>query len=182
MESSPESHTHSRVNTSPGALYIPQMCSFAVSTSQPSCFVSHSNLLPRSFSVRYATAADIPFVEKLTNGLEGNEGILCDLKKYLHASRDPIAEGACPLCAVVGVCAEQVVGVAVVRTEEVQKRSLAHITSHKHMYLKHRTLTISELITTLKTLFTSTIIIHQNMVIFITLYLTLCFPCTQSTS
>lgn len=120
MCTSTEGHTHRGINLSTRALCVPQMCPTAVRSLQPLAPFSHSYfLLPRSFSVRYATAADVQGVENLTSGLEGQEWLLCDLNKYLQASRDPIVEGACPLCVVVGVCAEQVVGVAILRTEEV---------------------------------------------------------------
>ena len=43
-----------------------------------------------------------------------------DVRRYVGAGRDPLGEGATPLCAVVAECADQVVGVAVIRQEEVE--------------------------------------------------------------
>lgn len=52
--------------------------------------------------------------------LEGVDGIVEDVRRYVEAGRDPLGEGATPLCAVVAKCADQVVGVAVVRQKEVE--------------------------------------------------------------
>ena len=58
-------------------------------------------------------------MEKLVGGLEGGDGVVADVKRYVEARRDPLGEGATPLSAVVAKCAHQVVGVAIVRQEEV---------------------------------------------------------------
>eukprot|EP00731_Ephydatia_muelleri_P029454 Em0020g1098a len=100
-------------------------------------YIFHKCALLQSFSVRYATSADVTGVENLIKDLEGQEGLLCDLKKYLHASRDPIQEGACPLCVLVGVCAEQVVGVAIVRTEEDIDYIRAHYNIEDFVYFDY---------------------------------------------
>ena len=78
-----------------------------------------SSVLPSSFKVRSIQSSDLPAVEKLVGGLEGGDGVVADVKRYVEARRDPLGEGATPLSAVVAECAHQVVGVAIVRQEEV---------------------------------------------------------------
>ena len=63
---------------------------------------------------------DIGGVAQLVAGLEGADIIISDVTQYTVAKRDPSNEGGTPIAAVVAKCAGQVVGVAVVRTEEVQ--------------------------------------------------------------
>lgn len=61
----------------------------------------------------------MPSIAKLVSGLEGGEGVMGDVGRYVEGRRDPLGEGATPLFAAVAVCAGQVVGVAVLRQEEV---------------------------------------------------------------
>ena len=74
--------------------------------------------------MRPVQSSDLPAVEKLVGGLEGGEGVIADVKRYVETRRDPLGEGATPLSAVVAECAHQVVGVAIVRQEEVGARSV----------------------------------------------------------
>ena len=74
--------------------------------------------------MRPVQPTDIPAVEKLVGGLEGGEGVIADVKRYVEARRDPLGEGATPLSAVVAECAHQVVGVAILRQEEVSTGSI----------------------------------------------------------
>ena len=55
----------------------------------------------------------------LLTGLEGAEDVISDVTQYTLAKRDPNIEGGAPISAVVAKCSNQVVGVAVVRTEQV---------------------------------------------------------------
>ena len=66
-------------------------------------------------------ADDIDGVAQLVTGLEGADSIISDVTQYTLAKRDPSNEGGTPIAAVVAKCADQVVGVAVVRTEQVQE-------------------------------------------------------------
>lgn len=43
-----------------------------------------------------------------------------DLQRYIEAKRDPLAEGATPISALVAECSGQIVGVAIMRDEEVR--------------------------------------------------------------
>ena len=74
--------------------------------------------------MRPVQPTDIPAVEKLVGGLEGGEGVNADVKRYVEARRDRLGEGATPLSAVVAECAHQVVGVAILRQEEVSTGSV----------------------------------------------------------
>ena len=58
-------------------------------------------------------------VANLLSGLEGAEDIVSDVTQYTVAKRDPNDEGGSSISAVVAKCSNQVVGVAVVRTEQV---------------------------------------------------------------
>ena len=51
--------------------------------------------------------------------LQGQEDIVGDVTVYLAGKRDRLSEGATSLSAVVAKCSGQVVGVAVLRDEEV---------------------------------------------------------------
>lgn len=66
-----------------------------------------------------ARPGDIEGVTQLVTGLDGVEAIVSDVTQYTLAKRDPSSEGGTPISAVVAKCADQIVGVAVVRTEEV---------------------------------------------------------------
>ena len=72
-----------------------------------------------SFSVSHVTPGDMAGVANLLSGLEGAEDIVSDVTQYTVAKRDPNDEGGTPISAVVAKCSNQVVGVAVVRTEQV---------------------------------------------------------------
>lgn len=85
---------------------------------------SSSSVFPSSFAVRPLQSSDLSSVEKLVGGLEGGEGVIADVRRYVEARRDPLGEGATPLSAVVAECAQQVVGVAIVRQEEVSTGSV----------------------------------------------------------
>lgn len=63
-------------------------------------------------------------VASLLSGLEGAEDIVSDVAQYTLAKRDPNNDGGTPISAVVAKCSNQVVGVAVVRTEQVQVTSI----------------------------------------------------------
>lgn len=63
--------------------------------------------------------SDIEGISLLIAGLEGSDKIISDVTQYTQAKRDPNNEGGTPISAVVAKCSDQVVGVAVVRTEEV---------------------------------------------------------------
>lgn len=75
------------------------------------------------FSVCPVVADDIDGVVQLVAGLEGADSIVSDVTQYTVAKRDSSNEGGTPLSAVVAKCTGQVVGVAVVRTEQVQVMS-----------------------------------------------------------
>ena len=60
-------------------------------------------------------------VANLLSGLEGAEDIVSDVSQYTLAKRDPNNDGGTPISAVVAKCSSQVVGVAVLRTEQVYK-------------------------------------------------------------
>ena len=94
---------------------------FPTSLLSPSSF---SSVRPSSFAVRPVQSSDLSAVEKLVGGLEGGEGVIADVKRYVEARRDLLGEGATPLSAVVAECAQQVVGVAILRQEEVSTESV----------------------------------------------------------
>ena len=68
----------------------------------------------------HVTAADVAQVTKLLADIQGSSQVLEDVERYITAKRDPLVEGATPLSALVAKCANQVVGVAILRDERVQ--------------------------------------------------------------
>ena len=72
-----------------------------------------------SFSVSHVTPGDIEGVTNLLAGLDGVEDIISDVTQYTLAKRDPNNDGGTPISAIIAKCSDQVVGVAVVRTEQV---------------------------------------------------------------
>ncbi len=64
-------------------------------------------------------SSDIGAVKVLVSGLEGGVALLGDIQKYVEGRRDSLEDGATPLFAAVAECVGQVVGVAVLRQEEV---------------------------------------------------------------
>ena len=65
------------------------------------------------------TPGDLEGISLLVSGLDGADKIINDVTQYTLAKRDPNNEGGSPISAVVAKCTDQVVGVAVVRTEQV---------------------------------------------------------------
>ncbi len=81
-----------------------------------------------SFSVSEVTSADLPDVAKLTADLHGSSELSEDVKRYIDGKRDPLLEGGTPISALVAKCANQVVGVAVLRDEKVRLSEMLNIT------------------------------------------------------
>lgn len=54
-------------------------------------------------------------------GLEGGDCVMADVVRSVEGGRDGVKEGATPLSAMVAECADQIVGVAVIRKEEVSQ-------------------------------------------------------------
>lgn len=77
------------------------------------------HFLLSSFSVSRVTAADVAPVAKLSANLQGSSQVVEDVERYITAKRDPLVEGATPISALVAKCADQVVGVAILRDEQV---------------------------------------------------------------
>ena len=73
--------------------------------------------------VRPAVTSDLLAVRDLVEGVEGREGVMSDVVRGVEGGRDSIKDGATPLSALVAECADQIVGVAVVRREEVKTHS-----------------------------------------------------------
>ena len=69
--------------------------------------------------MNHVTPGDMAGVTNLLSGLEGAKDIISDVAQYTLAKRDPNDEGGTPISAVVAKCSNQVVGLAVVRTEQV---------------------------------------------------------------
>ena len=69
--------------------------------------------------VRPATTSDLSGVKNLVECVEGRESVMGDVVRGVEGGRDGIKEGATPLSAMVAECANQIVGVAIVRREEV---------------------------------------------------------------
>ena len=69
--------------------------------------------------VRPAVTSDLGGVRDLLECVEGREGVMSDVVNGVEGGRDRIEDGATPLSAMVAECADQIVGVAVVRREEV---------------------------------------------------------------
>lgn len=72
-----------------------------------------------------ATTADLPGIDKLLSELNGKHDLLEDVQKYVQAGRDSLVEGATPISALVAKCANQVVGVVVLRDEQVRMEAVA---------------------------------------------------------
>lgn len=75
--------------------------------------------------MRRATRADIPEIAKLSADLQGGPTVIEDVERYVQAMRDPLEEGGTPISVLVASCADQVVGVAVLRNEKVSKKVAA---------------------------------------------------------
>lgn len=58
-------------------------------------------------------------IQHFVSGLHGDSNILSDVIGCISAKRDNLDEGATPISVVVAKCADQVVGVAVLRDEQV---------------------------------------------------------------
>ena len=71
----------------------------------------------RDMVVRKACTSDYPNVEKLVRTLDLNENLLADMTQFNKARRD--ADGTEIQC-FVAQCNQQIVGVAVIRREEVR--------------------------------------------------------------
>ena len=87
---------------------------------------SHSHMLlnsDSSFVVRPATTSDLAGVQHLVEGVEGGGCVIGDVVKGVQGGRDGVRDGATPLSAMVAECANQIVGVAIVRREEVNSPS-----------------------------------------------------------
>lgn len=65
------------------------------------------------------TTPDVEDVVKLSSDLRGSSEMVKDVQRYLQAKRDPLSEGSTPISVLVATCYQQVVGVAVLREEEV---------------------------------------------------------------
>ena len=102
-------------------------------------------------------------VANLLSGLEGAEDIVSDVTQYTLAKRDPNNEGGTPISAVVAKCSNQVVGVAVLRTEQVI--STMHVIASLQIiiFLSIRSLAISGHTITLRTLFISVTTVLLSM-------------------
>ena len=77
-------------------------------------------LLYSSFSVSEVRSCDLPEVAKLSADLHGCSELSEDVQRYVEGKRDPLVEGGTPISALVAKCANQVVGVAVLRNEKVK--------------------------------------------------------------
>ena len=62
---------------------------------------------------------DLGEIVQFVSDLQDQEDIVRDVTVYLAGKRDMLNEGATPLSAVIAKCSGQVVGVAVLRDEEV---------------------------------------------------------------
>ena len=71
--------------------------------------------------------SDLEGVGKLVECVEGREGVMSDVVRGVEGGRDGIKDGATPLFALVAECADQIVGVAVVRREEVNHLTINFI-------------------------------------------------------
>ncbi len=78
------------------------------------CYSSH-------FSVRPVCSSDVESLAELVTEVSGNVDLLQDAHRYLEAKRDPLDEGSTPLFVLVAECAHQLVGVCVLREEEVMQ-------------------------------------------------------------
>ena len=72
--------------------------------------------------VRSALTSDLSGVKHLVGSLEGGECVMTDVVRSVERGRDGMKEGATPISALVAECADQIVGVAVVRKEEVSEK------------------------------------------------------------
>ena len=71
----------------------------------------------RDMVVRKACTSDVPRVENLVRTLDLNENLLADIKQFNRARRD---DDGTEIQCFVAQCNQQIVGVAVIRREEVR--------------------------------------------------------------
>lgn len=71
--------------------------------------------------MRQVTPVDLPEIAKLSADLQAGSTVMEDVQRYMQAMRDPLEEGGTPISVLVARCADQVVGVAVMRNEKVSK-------------------------------------------------------------
>lgn len=74
-----------------------------------------------NFSVRPCRLSDVEGLTKLASELSGSADLLLDTRRYLEARRDPLTEGSTPLSVLVAECSNQLVGVCILRDEEVTR-------------------------------------------------------------
>ena len=84
-----------------------------------SCYFTTLSFPHSTFTVSPVQSDDIPAIEHLVLKLHESPCMLEDIKRYVEAKRDPISLGGTTISAMVARCAEQVIGVAVLRNEEV---------------------------------------------------------------
>ena len=72
-----------------------------------------------NFSVRPVCSSDTDNLARFVHDLNGSTDLLLDTQRYLDAKRDPLSEGSTPLYVLVAECSGQLVGVCVIRDEEV---------------------------------------------------------------
>ena len=76
--------------------------------------------------VRPALTSDLSGVKHLVGSVEGSDCVMSDVVRGVEGGRDGVKEGATPINAMVAECASQIVGVAIIRREEV-KCSYIHV-------------------------------------------------------
>jgi len=84
------------------------------------CGFLHGCCSYSNFSVRPACPSDRDNLANFVANLNGSTDLLLDTQRFLDAKRDPLSEGSTPLYVLVAECSGQLVGVCVMRDEEVR--------------------------------------------------------------
>ncbi|BFZ07341.1 hypothetical protein BsWGS_10380 [Bradybaena similaris] len=97
-------------------------------------YVFHRSGLLKNFKVRTACSSDYENVEKLVETINYKENLLTDLQQFNRARRDP--DGV-EIQAFVAECQTQVVGIAILRTEEDIEYIRSHYNIEEFIYYNH---------------------------------------------
>ena len=74
--------------------------------------------------------SDLSGIKHLLSDIDGSDNVISDVMSGVEGGRDGVREGATPLAVMVAECADQIVGVAIMRREDVRSvtRSLFLVT------------------------------------------------------
>jgi hypothetical protein len=100
-------------------------------------YVAHRCSLIEDVLIRECTLADRDAIAALTEGIDNRNSLMSDIDNFNAAKRDPLEDGGTPLNVVIAECADQVVGVSVVRDEKDIEFIRSHYDIESFIYFAH---------------------------------------------